>query len=413
MRIPNQNKVFRLSGKVQHYPWGGTSFLPQLLGLANPDNRPFAEYWLGAHDQASSEVLVEGKSAGRLNDIIRGFPRETLGADVYHIFGRLPYLMKILDVQEMLSIQVHPSKKMAEIEFAAENRRGIPLDSSGRNYKDDNHKPEIMVALSDFWLLHGFRPKAFMDQILEVTPELRFLLPVFQNGGYKSLYHTVMKMDQAEINLVLSPLLSRIMPVYIEGKLDKGSPDFWACRAALSFAGKNRIDRGIFSIYLFNLLRLNPGEGIFQDAGLPHAYLEGQNVELMANSDNVLRGGLTSKHVDVRELMKHVRFEETVPQPLQKDGSIPGITVFSTPAPDFELSRVDLKKEGSVNVQSASAEISVLLKGRIAVREHQGNAFDCNPGQAWVSFHGARFEARAMDEAVLFRATVPLKKTGS
>ncbi len=286
----DKNKVFRLAGKIQHYAWGGSSFLPRLLSIPNQEGRPFAEYWMGAHDKAPSELLgvvpAVGSSGGssgagkeqgngtvKLNEYIRAFPRELLGAEIAERFGSLPYLLKILDVKDMLSIQVHPSKSYAEKAFLAENKHGIPLDAPDRNYKDDNHKPELMVALSDFWLLHGFKPAALLKLILGRTPELRFLEPVFSGEGYAGLYRTVMEMEPLKVNGVLGPLLDRILPDYREGRLSKDREDFWAARAALTFNETGRIDRGIFSVYLFNLVNLRPGEAIFQDAGLPHAYL--------------------------------------------------------------------------------------------------------------------------------------------
>ena len=305
-----KTKVFKLTGKVQHYAWGGFSFIPQLLNMSNTDHKPFAEYWMGAHDNAVSELIINDNKKIKINEYIKTFPEETLGNITAKQFGKLPYLLKILDVKDMLSIQVHPTKKTAEKEFADEHQKGIPLNAPHRNYKDDNHKPELMLALSEFWLLHGFKTKGKLIKILNVINELNFLLPIFEKHGYKELYKTVMELPQQTVNEILQPLLDKIIPLYKENKLQKNDENFWAVRAALTYNEPNKIDRGIFSIYIFNVLNLHPGECVFQDAGLPHAYLEGQNVEIMANSDNVLRGGLTPKHVDVAELLKHVNFEE-------------------------------------------------------------------------------------------------------
>src|SRR6185312_14307445 len=311
--MENERKVYKLSGKVQHYAWGGADFIPALLSMPNREKRPFAEYWIGAHENSPAMVETDGLEKGAagaaagqvaLDAYIRQRPAERLGPYTAQRFGRLPYLLKILDVKDMLSIQVHPSKQAAEAEFAAENARGMAPGAPDRNYKDDNHKPELMAALSEFWLLHGFKPEEDLIRLLADTPELNFLTPVFAVGGYQQLYRTVMEMPQKNVREVLQPLLDRIIPLYKSGELSRNQEHFWAARAALTYGGHGEIDRGIFSIYFFNLLNLQPGEAIFQAAGLPHAYLEGQNVEIMANSDNVLRGGLTQKHVDVPELMK-------------------------------------------------------------------------------------------------------------
>jgi len=400
--MTQDQKVFRLQGKVQHYAWGGACFLPQLLRIDNPGHRPFAEYWLGAHDNAPAEL--EGAT---LNEYIRRHPEATLGPHTAARFGRLPYLLKILDVKDMLSIQVHPSKRNAELEFAEENRKGIALNAPDRNYKDDNHKPELMLALGDFWLLHGFKPKEDLLKVLHSVPELRFLVPVFNRQGYQGVYQAIMELPQEEVNAILAPLLDRIIPLYKEGTLKKNEEHFWAARAALTYAEPGKTDRGIFSIYLFNLLNLRSGEAIFQDAGLPHAYLEGQNVEIMANSDNVLRGGLTPKHVDVPELMKHVHFEATNPRIIAGDDDPGHIAVYPTPAPDFELSKLNLLKGESLTIRAHSAEIFIVLEGSLGVIEPGVSPFGRKRGDAFIAFHQAKFELKAQDDAVVYRASVP------
>jgi len=403
--MEKDRKVFKLQGKVQHYAWGGSAYLPQLLSLPNPDGRPFAEYWMGGHDSAPADL--EGVA---LNEYVRRDPRETLGSYTADRFGRLPYLLKILDVKDMLSIQVHPSKKNAELEFAAENKRGVAQDAPERNYKDDNHKPELMVALSEFWLLHGFKPEESLAATLEATPELAFLAPLFEKKGYQGLYQAVMEMPQAEVNKVLDPLLKRIRPAYREGKLKKSQEDFWAARAALTYDQPGKVDRGIFSIYFFNLLNLHPGEAIFQDAGLPHAYLEGQNVEIMANSDNVLRGGLTPKHVDVPELLKHIRFEATHPRILPEDYGPGRIAVFKTPAPDFELSKISLLKGELLTIKAHSAEVFFVMEGKTGVIEVEGEPFSRKRGDAFLAFNLAKFELNAQEDTIIYRAAVPAEK---
>jgi len=401
-----KNKIFRIEGKVQHYTWGGVSYLPHLLKIPNPDKKPFAEYWMGAHDSASASIILNGGKKIILNEYISTFPKETLGAKVADKFGRLPYLLKILDVKDMLSIQVHPSKENAEKEFANENSRGVDPDSPYRNYKDNNHKPELMMALGEFWLLHGFKPKESLKEILQKTPELNFLLPVFENG-YAELYRTVMEMNQSDMNSILQPLLDKIIPAYQNNLLQKNDENFWAARAALTFNRPGKTDRGIFSIYFFNLLRLQQGEAIFQDAGLPHAYLEGQNVEIMANSDNVLRGGLTSKHIDVNELMKHVQFDATIPHIIHEKNTGNHIAAFITTAADFELNKITLKKGETVSLLSYSTMIFILLKGEITVHENEENEFVCLEGQSWLSFDKARFSLKAAADTVIYGAAVP------
>jgi len=410
-------KLLSLKGAVQQYAWGGYTFIPKLLGFSGETGKPYAEYWLGAHDNAPSLLLLPGAPASpstdpltKLNQFIAEAPAENLGRYTADRFGRLPYLLKILDVRDMLSIQVHPSKKNAEIEFAEENKKGIPLNAPDRNYKDDNHKPELMVALSDFWLLHGFKPADRLRRILQETPELRFLTPVFEEKGYQGLYRTVMQLEPLKVNEVLQPLLDRIIPAYQDNLLSKDQEDFWAARAALTFNEPGRIDKGIFSVYLFNLVNLQPGEAIFQDAGLPHAYLEGQNVEIMANSDNVLRGGLTPKHIDVPELLRHIKFEETVPRSIRGSDSDGHISLFHTPAPDFELSRIGLLKGEGIIISARSVEIFIVLQGELIVEEGPQNSFPRRMGEAFVIFDKGQVELRAQKDTILYRAAVPMPK---
>ncbi|WEK33783.1 MAG: mannose-6-phosphate isomerase, class I [Candidatus Pseudobacter hemicellulosilyticus] len=403
----NSTKIFKLEGKVQHYAWGGNAFIPQLLQQQNTSGQPFAEYWMGAHDNVPSSVVFSDLSVKPLNSFISEQPVDTLGPVVKERFGRLPFLFKVLDVKDMLSIQVHPSKEAAVLEFAAENKKGTPLNASNRNYKDDNHKPELMYALSEFWLLHGFKPAGSLKKVLQAVPELNFLLPVFEQGGYPELYKVVMEMPQDEVDSRLRPLLDRILPLYAEGKLPKTNEDFWAARAANTYNEGGKTDRGIFSIYIFNLVHLQTGDTVFQDAGIPHAYLEGQNMELMANSDNVLRGGLTPKHVDVSELMKHVRFEPVTPHIIKGiTGEVPEEQVYVTPAADFELRSIRLAAGQQINLVSNTVEIFFVYEGAVDALSGEAHVA-VHKGEAMVAIAGAVTAFKAQQETLLFRATTP------
>lgn len=380
--------VFSLKGVIKHYDWGGYSFIPSLLKLDNGEKKPFAEYWLGTHPLGIAEVEFDKGGKGGLDALA----------------GQLPYLLKILDVKDMLSIQVHPSKADAEIEFERENEAGIPLTAAHRNYKDPNHKPEMMVALTDFWLLHGFRQQNDLLTILNTVPELNNLVAVFTNGGYAALYKTVMEMSPAEVYKTLKPLLDRIIPEYKNGSLDKSTPDFWAARAALTYNHDEHVDRGIFSIYFFNIVQLKPGEGIFQHAGLPHAYLEGVNVELMANSDNVLRGGLTPKHIDVPELLKHVKCVATIPEILHPEMAEEAEGRFNTPVPDFRLSVYQLKAGETISFNPESVEILLLTHG-LAELDTEENLVKLKAGNpSAVVFPGETVYLAAAQDCMVFRA---------
>lgn len=344
MSVPPIKGLVKLEGKVQHYTWGGYDFLPQLLNIPNPDHKPFAEYWLGTHANAPALVHFGDVSNIPLDEYLDQYASNLDEEKAQEVRRKLPYLLKVLDVRDMLSIQVHPCKEDAYIGFQQENQAGIPLDAPHRNYKDDNHKPELMVALSDFWLLHGFRSPEKLVEMINAVPEFAFMLPLFREGSYRKLYTTIMQMEQEEVNRILQPLLERIQAGYEKDYFTKDDPHFWAARAASTFNQPGKIDRGIFSIYLLNLVHLKNGEAIFQDAGVLHAYLEGQNIEIMASSDNVLRGGLTNKHINTAELLRHVTFQATIPELVhtQKRAG-ERECIYETPVTDFQLRRYSLK----------------------------------------------------------------------
>ncbi len=236
---------------------------------------------------------------------MEAFPNQTLGEKAKEVFGHLPFLLKILDVKDMLSIQVHPTKEDAKSAFEEENLKGIELTAPERNFRDDNHKPELMLALSEFWLLHGFKAPKVLQAILRDIPELHFLVPIFGGDNYLKLYKFVMELPQVQVDRHLKTLVDRILSHFQSGKLNKDKEDFWAARAAMTYSQDGHIDRGIFSIYFLNLIHLQPGQAVYQAAGLPHAYLEGQNVEIMSNSDNCI-----TRWID-RQTCRRARVNET------------------------------------------------------------------------------------------------------
>ncbi len=395
-------KVCKLKGKVMHYAWGGNHFIPELLGIPNEDHQPYAEYWMGAHPLASSELLTAGGTVS-LRSLIEKNPVEMLSQEVFDRFGELPYLLKVQDVNEILSIQVHPSKEEAEKGFDREEAAGIPIDAPHRNYKDRNHKPEMLVTLSEFWLLHGFRQDSALQSVLEETPEFNILLPLFKRDGLQELYRFVMEMDQQEVNAILLNLVKREVRRKKDGELTREMPGWWVARL---FAGREvtgDLDRAIFSIYFFNIVHLLPGEGLFQGAGMPHAYMEGQCVELMANSDNVLRAGLTPKHIDVPELMKHTRFEEVTPDIMKGIKGRDGEKVYPCPVADFGIARVELQGGQSYLGTAQSLEIMVITSGGAVVN----NSIVIKRGESLAVLPGGDYDIQSSGECVLFKAFVP------
>lgn len=381
--------IYQLTGVVKQYDWGGYDYIPSLLQTVNKPKKPFAEYWMGVHPLGTAGLDTGGSTPTPLNFLAPG----------------LSFLLKVLDVRDMLSIQVHPDKASAEREFARENEEGVPPDSPIRCYKDDNHKPELMVALSDFWLLHGFKPlEELTDTLLNVT-ELNELLPIFNESGYSGLYRHVMEMPQAEVNRILQPLLDAIRLRYQTTPPVNFDEDYWALKAADTFNKDGNIDRGIFSIYLFNIVRLHKGEGIYQAAGVPHAYLQGQNVEIMANSDNVLRGGLTTKHIDVKELLKHVKCEATYPSILNPAANEEGERIFEAPVNDFRLSVFMLKKGDTVSFEPGGVEIILLTEGLVEL-DNDEDLIALKKGiPSAAVFPGQQVYLAAAEDSIVFRAS--------
>ena len=363
-----------LEGVVQHYEWGGYSFIPSLLGRAGKARKPHAEYWLGAHLKAPAMARVNG----------RRVPLTEIAPD-------LPYLLKVLDAREMLSIQAHPNKEQARRGFAAENAAGIPLSAPNRNYKDANHKPEVHVALTPFWMLNGFRPWAEVAGFLDTIPEFH---PLRYAKTLKALVRRLLTMEEPEA--ILSPLLARLQD---EGATGRENPSYWVLRAAASFPNAAS-DRGLFFIYLLNLVALKPGEGTYQPAGVLHAYLEGSTVELMANSDNVLRAGLTPKHVDTAELLRTISFESGIPPILKGESQGRGVRVYRTPSTEFELSRIHFMHGTRRRREARGPTILLLTEGEATlggIALHRGQSvFECD--ETYVIEVGERgvalFEAR-------------------
>ncbi len=395
--------TYKLQGIHRHYEWGGKTFLPHLMGLTNDASQPFAEYWMGAHPSAPAivETTLENRS---LDQLIGQNPAAFLGAKTNETFGTLPYLFKILDVAKMLSIQVQPSKANAVIGLEQEDKAGIPLTASNRNYKDKNHKPEVMVALSDFWLLHGFMAADQLKSRLTNFEPLKSLLPVFGANDYTKLYSHFMRLPIEASDAILKPLLKMAEADVASNKVDKSHPHWWANKYYDGIVPDSNIDKGILSIYILNIVHVPKYSGVFQGAGLLHAYLEGQNIELMANSDNVLRGGLTPKHIDIEELIQHVKFEPTIPNLLKGDILGPFETNFPCPVPDFGLTKITLSKGDTYTNQTGSLEMFLLMQGAAII-----NNIELKAGELAAVKAGENYKIiQTGDEmAVLFKSFVP------
>ncbi|MBU3744922.1 MAG: mannose-6-phosphate isomerase, class I [Sediminibacterium sp.] len=394
--------ILPLQGTVQQYDWGGTQFLPEMLQLPSEPGKTYAEYWMGAHLKSSSSILIDHQPTS-LWKAIQENPHLFLGDAINQEYGGLPFLFKILDVQQALSIQVHPSLSEAIEGYEREEQAGIPIDSPIRNYKDRNHKPEMMVALSDFWLLHGFCSPEIISSRLDEIPEFSLLKPLFNKDGLQAVYQFVMEMETADAFYWLLPLVKRAIRKMKAGELSKSEPDWWVARIFAKNEEPSVIDKAIFSIYILNIVQVAPGLAIFQGAGMPHAYLEGQCVELMSNSDNVLRAGLTTKHIDVPELIKLTRFETTYPDVLLGNAGLPCETNYPVPVNDFALTRVQINAQFTYEHISKSPEIWIVTEGGVIVNQQMV----LKRGTSIFVIPGTEIQMTSSGEATLFRAWVP------
>lgn len=369
----------RLHNAIQNYAWGSTTALTELYGIANPDNKPMAELWMGAHPKSSSSVETASGVTVSLRECIAANPGALLGQAVAQRFGELPFLFKVLCAAQPLSIQVHPSKSAAEAGFAKENAAGVPLDAANRNYKDPNHKPELIFALTPFRAMNGFRVFSEIAALLEPVATAHPLVGAFihqpDTHHLRDLFGGLLSLHGAEKDHALAVLRQALSH-------QSGEP--WdTVRAIAAFYPD---DSGLFSPLLLNVVQLQPGEAMFLFAETPHAYLNGVGLEVMANSDNVLRAGLTPKYMDIPELLANVQF---VAKPAEKLLTAPRRTgdelSFPIPVEDFAFSLHTLHQDATPLVQH-SAAIVFCVDGEAHLQQH-GDALVLHPGES--AFIGA------------------------
>lgn len=364
----------KLINSVQNYAWGSKTALTDLYGIANPENKPMAELWMGAHPKSSSKVLDADGQPRPLREVIDADKAALLGDKVAARFGELPFLFKVLCADNPLSIQVHPNKKASEIGFAKENAAGIPLDAAERNYKDPNHKPELVFALTPFLAMNAFREfsdiAALMQPVADAHPAIGQFLQTPDAGTLSALFAGLLNMQGEEKARALA-----ILNAALESQ--RGEP--WdTIRFIATFYPD---DSGLFSPLLLNVVKLNPGEAMFLFAEPPHAYLQGVALEVMANSDNVLRAGLTPKYIDIPELVANVKFvpkpaAELLTQPQQHGSELD----FPIPVDDFAFALHELTADAR-EVAQQSAAILFCVDGEATIRKGE-ETLTLNPGES-------------------------------
>ncbi|MFW3171925.1 mannose-6-phosphate isomerase, class I [Geodermatophilus sp. CPCC 206100] len=390
--------MWQLTSAVRFYPWGSRTVIPELLGQPSPADRPHAELWMGAHPDEPS-LLADGRA---LDKAIADEPERLLGAPVVEHFGaRLPFLLKVLAADAPLSLQAHPTMAQAAAGYAAEEAAGVPKDDPTRTFKDPWHKPELLVALTTFEALCGFRPVEESLHCLAKlqVPELKPTIAALARRGLR-----------AAIPQLLA-LSGRRRTALVEAVADAASqfvaahdPEFintyrWAATLAETYPG----DPGVVISLMCNHLKLAPGEAVFMPAGNLHAYLSGAGVEVMASSDNVLRGGLTGKHVDLAALIEVLDFSDGR-VPVLHPVLGPGGLRYPVPIEDFDLTRVALDAQ-SGSLTTAGPQLLLCTEGRAVLGAADGELV-LEKGQS--AFVPAGEPVTARGPAVLYRTTTNL-----
>ncbi|EOE6865193.1 mannose-6-phosphate isomerase [Cronobacter dublinensis] len=388
----------KLINSVQNYAWGSKTALTELYGVENPNGLPMAELWMGAHPKSSSQVQDAQGNTRALREVINGDKTALLGAQVAERFGELPFLFKVLCADQPLSIQVHPNKQASEEGFARENAAGIPLDAAERNYKDPNHKPELVFALTPFLAMNAFR---------EFSEIVSLLQPVA--GAHTAIAHFLAAPDADRLRDLFAGLLnmqgeekSRALAV-LKATVESQQGEPWDTIRFISQFYPD--DSGLFSPLLLNVVKLNPGEAMFLFAETPHAYLQGVALEVMANSDNVLRAGLTPKYIDIPELVANVKFVAKPAAQLLTEPAKNGAALeFPIPVEDFAFSLHDLGTQPASLAQTSVAILfcvegeAVLSKGDQRLTLKPGESAFVAANESPVSVSGVGRLARVYNK---------------
>ena len=407
------DRPLKLKNAVQPYAWGSFTAIADLLGQASPADQPQAELWMGAHPRASSRVWFQGRWQS-LHDLIQAEPAAFLGQLAVDRFGaQLPFLFKVLAVEQPLSIQAHPDGAMAQAGFQRENCQQIPLSAPHRNYRDPQHKPECVCALTPFVALCGFRsPGVIRDLLAPVWPGQRMdelaLLPVAgPDQGIEAFFVHLL----AQPRKMRADLLTRLAAAArAAGLADKDPAYDWMLRLSEAYPG----DAGILGPVMLNLITLQPGQALFLPPRRLHAYLHGVAIEVMANSDNVLRGGLTPKHVDIDELLKVVEFQSSALEILEPRNGQAAVRRYTSQADEFELAaiRVGGANRYDSGLRAATPEIWLCTDGQAVCRwEGSEKGVTLNRGESMmVPAALSRFSLTG--EAFFFRAGIHPRLAG-
>ncbi|OCG68666.1 mannose-6-phosphate isomerase, class I [Gilliamella sp. Imp1-6] len=354
--------IWKLENTFKNYDWGSVDNIPKLFGFQNPTGKPIAEIWMGSHPMGCSLAVIDNYHKIRVDELIKNNPVDILGEKTASQFASLPFLFKILSVNKALSIQVHPTKINAEHGFERENQLGIAINSPERNYKDPNHKPELIYALTQFKAMRSFRP---IDEILSFFENLA--LPIFNlqisllrknrtPNQLKKFICFLLDISQKDKEIAIKQLLTNITASEQE--------PFTTIK---SLVNDYPNDIGLFMPLILNIIELQPGQAMFIEAETPHAYLCGTGLEVMANSDNVLRAGLTNKIINIQEFVQNTNFESLeLDQLLIKPVKRQNKNVFLVPIIDFQFEVIQSDNQ-SHEEQVNSPQIVLCITGKIII----------------------------------------------
>lgn len=399
-----------LENKIQHYTWGAKNeqaYIPQLIGEKIETNKPYAELWIGSHPKAPS--LIDGSDKKiPLNELIASYPNEILGESTARLFdNKLPFLFKVLSAGEALSIQAHPTKSQAE--------QLHKIDPA--NYPDDNHKPEIAIAIDDFTALVGFRSYTEIVSVLKNYPEInKFVSADVANAFFNSNAD-----NPAQIKAIIKHLYTELLmkatknPDSLEQTLnelekrlnDSGNELDEREQYFLELKQQYQIDVGLYSLFLLNLIHLNKGESLFLEAGIPHAYLKGNIIECMANSDNVVRAGLTPKFKDAKTLAKILTCESgnvKIFKPNQNDQQCH----YPSPTREFSVSRINLKMNSRLEQSCQSIQVILNLSGKAEI-QWTDDKMECSRGNViMIPAALKNYTLVAKSDTELYKVEVPI-----
>ena len=402
-------RILKLKNPIMPYAWGSHKDLPRFLGKRAPSAQPQAELWMGAHSKAPSRVRIKNNWRS-LDEVIQEAPDAFLGRAAHARFGpNLPFLFKVLAADQPLSIQAHPDRTQARKGFLSENRKNMELTDPRRNFKDDRHKPECICALTPFWGVCGFRPVAEMLPLLSaVWPNRRKSdLDLFGQGEeaqqVKAFFGLLMTLPAEELSGLLGHVGCVAHTLCRDSLIYK-----WIVHLQRQYPG----DPGILSPILLNLICLQPGEALFLQAGQLHAYFGGMGIEIMANSDNVLRGGLTPKHVDMGRLLEILDFTPGKPDILKPVRQADGAWRYTSQTDEFALGLIDVSPQrpyACADARHRSPQILLCARGtaRVALMEDKRVSTTLSQGEAALVPHAAG-NYIVQGEARLYQAAVNL-----